>query len=131
EQVARSGQKMMPFVSSRMGSIALHNSGASYAYRSSKAALNTMVKTLSVDLGPRGICALALHPGWAATEPRGRAPWAGGACGRRPCRGKDATLDDAVVMRDDPKVPADGGEDQRRWHEHEPVQQQSLPSRPR
>jgi NAD(P)-dependent dehydrogenase (short-subunit alcohol dehydrogenase family) len=35
ERVARSELKMMAFVSSRMGSIALNNSGGSYAYRSS------------------------------------------------------------------------------------------------
>jgi len=84
EQVARSEQKIMAFVSSRMGSIALNNSGASYAYRSSKAGLNMMVKTLAVDLAPRGICVLALHPGWAATEPAGRVPVAesvAGMCG--------------------------------------------------
>jgi NAD(P)-dependent dehydrogenase (short-subunit alcohol dehydrogenase family) len=74
EQVARSDQKIMAFVSSRMGSIALNNSGGSYAYRSSKAGLNMIVKTLAVDLAPRHICVLALHPGWAATEPGGRVP---------------------------------------------------------
>jgi NAD(P)-dependent dehydrogenase (short-subunit alcohol dehydrogenase family) len=74
EQVARSDQKVMAFVSSRMGSIGLNNSGASYAYRSSKAGLNMVVKTLAIDLAPRGICVLALHPGWAATEPGGRVP---------------------------------------------------------
>src|SRR5260370_42002853 len=73
-QVARSDQKIMAFVSSRMGSIALNNSGGSYAYRSSKAGLNMIVKTLAVDLAPRHICVLALHPGWAATEPGGRVP---------------------------------------------------------
>ena len=31
-----------------------------------------IVKTLAVDLAPREICVLALHPGWAATEPGGR-----------------------------------------------------------
>src|SRR4051794_13939488 len=74
EQVARSDQKIMAFVSSRMGSIGLNNSGASYAYRSSKAGLNMIVKTLALDLAPREICVLALHPGWAATEPGGRVP---------------------------------------------------------
>jgi NAD(P)-dependent dehydrogenase (short-subunit alcohol dehydrogenase family) len=74
EQVGRSELKMMAFVSSRMGSIALNNSGGSYAYRSSKAGLNMIVKTLAVDLAPRQICVLALHPGWAATEPEGRVP---------------------------------------------------------
>jgi NAD(P)-dependent dehydrogenase (short-subunit alcohol dehydrogenase family) len=74
ENVAASELKMMAFVSSRMGSIALNNSGGSYAYRSSKAGLNMLVKTLAIDLAPRQICALALHPGWAATEPGGRVP---------------------------------------------------------
>ena len=74
EQVARSENKSMAFVSSRMGSIALNNSGGSYAYRSSKAGLNMIVKTLAVDLAPRHICVLALHPGWAMTEPGARVP---------------------------------------------------------
>jgi NAD(P)-dependent dehydrogenase (short-subunit alcohol dehydrogenase family) len=83
EQVGRSDQKIMAFVSSRMGSIALNNSGGSYAYRSSKAGLNMIVKTLAVDLAPRHICVLALHPGWAATEPGGRVPVAESVAGMR------------------------------------------------
>jgi NAD(P)-dependent dehydrogenase (short-subunit alcohol dehydrogenase family) len=83
EQVARSELRMMAFVSSRMGSIALNNSGGSYAYRSSKAGLNMIVKTLAVDLAPRGICVLALHPGWAQTEPDGRVPVAESVSGMR------------------------------------------------
>jgi NAD(P)-dependent dehydrogenase (short-subunit alcohol dehydrogenase family) len=83
EHIARSDQKMMAFVSSRMGSIELNNFGASYAYRSSKAGLNMIVKTLAIDLAPRGICALALHPGWAATEPGGRVPVAETVAGMR------------------------------------------------
>jgi NAD(P)-dependent dehydrogenase (short-subunit alcohol dehydrogenase family) len=72
EQVARSERKMMAFVSSRMGSIALNLSGGSYAYRSSKAGLNAVVRSLAVDLARHEICVLALHPGWAKTEPGGR-----------------------------------------------------------
>ena len=72
EHVARSERKMMAFVSSRMGSIALHLSGGSYAYRSSKAGLNAVVRSLAVDLARFEICVLALHPGWAKTEPGGR-----------------------------------------------------------
>jgi NAD(P)-dependent dehydrogenase (short-subunit alcohol dehydrogenase family) len=72
EHVARSDMKVMAFVSSRMGSIGLNLTGGSYAYRSSKAGLNAVVKSLAVDLGPRGICCLALHPGWAKTEPGAR-----------------------------------------------------------
>ena len=43
--------------------------GGSYAYRSSKAGLNAVVKSLAIDLAPREILVLALHPGWAKTEP--------------------------------------------------------------
>ena len=81
EQVARSENKSMAFVSSRMGSIALNNSGGSYSYRSSKAGLNMIVKTLAIDLGPRHICVLALHPGWAMTEPGARVPVAESVAG--------------------------------------------------
>jgi NAD(P)-dependent dehydrogenase (short-subunit alcohol dehydrogenase family) len=72
EQVARSEMKVMAFVSSRMGSIGLNLTGGSYAYRSSKAGLNAVIKSLAVDLAPRQICVLALHPGWAKTEPGAR-----------------------------------------------------------
>ncbi|HXR56455.1 MAG TPA: SDR family oxidoreductase [Casimicrobiaceae bacterium] len=72
EHVAASPMKVMAFVSSRMGSIALNLTGGSYAYRSSKAGLNAVVKSLAVDLVPRGILVLALHPGWAKTEPGAR-----------------------------------------------------------
>jgi len=72
EHVGRSELKVMAFVSSRMGSIGLNLTGGSYAYRSSKAGLNAVVKSLAVDLAPRGICCLALHPGWAKTEPGAR-----------------------------------------------------------
>jgi len=83
EHVARSELKMMAFVSSRMGSIALNNSGGSYPYRSSKAALNMVVKSLAVDLAPRAICVLALHPGWAMTEPGARVPVSESVAGMR------------------------------------------------
>jgi NAD(P)-dependent dehydrogenase (short-subunit alcohol dehydrogenase family) len=72
EHVAASSMKVMAFVSSRMGSIALNMTGGSYAYRSSKAGLNAIVKSLAVDLQHRGILVLALHPGWAKTEPGAR-----------------------------------------------------------
>jgi NAD(P)-dependent dehydrogenase (short-subunit alcohol dehydrogenase family) len=83
EHVARSDNKMMAFVSSRMGSIASNNSGASYGYRSSKSGLNMIVKTLAVDLAPRQICVMALHPGWAMTEPGARVPVAESVAGMR------------------------------------------------
>ncbi|WP_062707258.1 SDR family oxidoreductase [Grimontia marina] len=55
-------------ISSKVGSIAENTSGGGYIYRSSKAALNSVVKSLSNDLSPQGIIAVALHPGWVQTE---------------------------------------------------------------
>lgn len=66
--VARSRRKLIACMSSKMGSIANNTTGGNYIYRSSKAALNAVVKSLSVDLAPRGIAAVALHPGWVKTE---------------------------------------------------------------
>lgn len=51
-----------------MGSIDDNGSGGSYSYRSSKAALNMISKSLSVDLAPSKIIILALHPGWVQTD---------------------------------------------------------------
>ncbi|XP_008291299.1 uncharacterized oxidoreductase C663.09c [Stegastes partitus] len=40
----------------------------SYAYRTSKAALNMVTRCLAVDLGPDGILCMSLHPGWVKTD---------------------------------------------------------------
>lgn len=66
--VARSQQKKIVNITSKMGSIADNTSGGAYIYRSSKAALNMVVKSLSHDLAPRGICTAVLHPGWVLTD---------------------------------------------------------------
>lgn len=68
DAVAASTGKQMAFVSSRLGSMASNAEGGGYIYRSSKAALNAVVKSLSVDLAARGITAVALHPGWVRTD---------------------------------------------------------------
>ncbi len=68
ENVARSEKKIIACLSSKMGSIADNTSGGSYMYRSSKAALNAVVKSLSLDLKDRGIVVVALHPGWVQTD---------------------------------------------------------------
>jgi len=71
--IARGKGKKMCFLTSRMGSIEDNTSGGSYVYRSSKAGLNAVVKSLAVDLKPRGIVAAMLHPGWVATDMGGEA----------------------------------------------------------
>jgi NAD(P)-dependent dehydrogenase (short-subunit alcohol dehydrogenase family) len=55
-------------MTSRMGSIADNDSGGSYGYRASKAAVNAIGKSLAVDLLPRGIAVFLLHPGYVATD---------------------------------------------------------------
>ncbi|MCW8328333.1 SDR family oxidoreductase [Photobacterium sp. SDRW27] len=55
-------------MSSKVGSMTENTSGGGYIYRSSKAALNSVVKSLSNDLLPQGIISVALHPGWVQTE---------------------------------------------------------------
>jgi NAD(P)-dependent dehydrogenase (short-subunit alcohol dehydrogenase family) len=56
------------FLTSRMGSIGDAPSGASYAYRMSKSALNMLGANLASDLRNDGILCLLLHPGWARTR---------------------------------------------------------------
>jgi NAD(P)-dependent dehydrogenase (short-subunit alcohol dehydrogenase family) len=55
-------------ISSRMGSIGQTTSSSWWLYRASKAALNSVLKSASVELGPRGIVCMALHPGWVRTD---------------------------------------------------------------
>ena len=66
--VARGERKLVASVTSGMGSIADNTSGGSYAYRSSKAALNAAMKSLSVDLAKRGVSVIVLNPGWVKTD---------------------------------------------------------------
>ena len=61
-------EKKMIFISSRVGSITENTGGAMYAYRSSKTALNQVVKSLSIDLFDRNVASIALHPGWVLTD---------------------------------------------------------------
>ena len=55
-------------ITSLMGSIDDNTSGGYYAYRASKAALNMMTKSLSVDLKNKDITAIVMHPGWVKTD---------------------------------------------------------------
>jgi len=70
--VARSQKRKLIAISSRLGSIALADSGR-YAYRASKAALNMEWKGLSLDLAAQGLICVVLHPGWVQTDMGGAA----------------------------------------------------------
>lgn len=67
----RDGAKIA-LITSRMGSIADNDSGGSYGYRMSKAALNAAGVSLARDLGARNIAVAILHPGYVRTDMTGR-----------------------------------------------------------
>ena len=54
-------------VSSRMGSMGLRTSGSSWLYRASKAAVNSVLKDVSLAFAGKALC-VSLHPGWVRTD---------------------------------------------------------------
>jgi NAD(P)-dependent dehydrogenase (short-subunit alcohol dehydrogenase family) len=66
--IAKSQLKKLVTLSSKMGSIDDNTSGGSYMYRSTKTAVNMVMKSLSIDLKPAGIAVATLHPGWVETD---------------------------------------------------------------
>ena len=71
DHVARSERKLIVTLTSGMGSLADNTSGGSIAYRSSKAAVNMVMRSLAIDLAPRGILA------WSSIPAGCRPTWAG------------------------------------------------------
>jgi NAD(P)-dependent dehydrogenase (short-subunit alcohol dehydrogenase family) len=65
----REGAVKLVFISAKVGSIGDNALGGWYGYRASKAALNQIVKTASVELVRRNksICCVAMHPGTVDT----------------------------------------------------------------
>jgi NAD(P)-dependent dehydrogenase (short-subunit alcohol dehydrogenase family) len=68
DHVARSDRKLIVTLTSGMGSLADNTSGGSIAYRSSKAAVNMVMRSLAIDLAPRGITCVVVNPGWVQTD---------------------------------------------------------------
>jgi NAD(P)-dependent dehydrogenase (short-subunit alcohol dehydrogenase family) len=65
----RQGSAVFAALSARVGSIGDNRLGGWHAYRASKAALNQLVRTASIELrrhNPAAVC-LAIHPGTVAT----------------------------------------------------------------
>jgi len=56
-------------ITSRMGSVEDNSSGGFYGYRASKAALNAVIKSLSIDLDPWPV--VVIHPGYVRTRMTG------------------------------------------------------------
>jgi NAD(P)-dependent dehydrogenase (short-subunit alcohol dehydrogenase family) len=71
-QLEQGADKLIVVISSLMGSIADNGSGGSLLYRSSKAGLNAVMKSLSIDVKQRQLGVLILHPGWVRTDMGGK-----------------------------------------------------------
>jgi NAD(P)-dependent dehydrogenase (short-subunit alcohol dehydrogenase family) len=65
----RQGKSVIAALSARVGSISDNRLGGWYAYRASKAALNQLVRTASIEIARRwrDACVVGLHPGTVAT----------------------------------------------------------------
>ena len=68
QRIARSELRTIVTITSKMGSVADNRGGGSYIYRSSKAGVNIVMKSLSIDLNSQKIIAILLHPGWVKTD---------------------------------------------------------------
>jgi NAD(P)-dependent dehydrogenase (short-subunit alcohol dehydrogenase family) len=55
-------------ISSLMGSIEDNESGNAMAYRASKTALNSVMKTMALEFEKTGMSTICFHPGWVRTE---------------------------------------------------------------
>jgi len=66
----KSTEPKVAHITSLMGSIQDNNSGGYYSYRSSKAALNMINKSLTID-HPE-LCSIVIHPGWVQTDMGGQ-----------------------------------------------------------
>ncbi|PLX80985.1 MAG: short-chain dehydrogenase [Desulfuromonas sp.] len=67
-QVTAGQRKIVASMGSMMGSIADNNSGGYYIYRSSKAAVHMVMKSLAIDLHDQSIISVVFHPGWVRTD---------------------------------------------------------------
>ncbi|MBV9696535.1 MAG: SDR family oxidoreductase [Gammaproteobacteria bacterium] len=68
EAVAKSARRLMITITSGMGSLADNSSGGYIAYRTSKAAVNMLMRTAAIDLRSRGVTSVVVNPGWVKTD---------------------------------------------------------------
>ena len=67
-QITQSSRKTIVTITSKMGSVADNGRGGSYIYRSSKSAVNMVIKSIAIDLESNDIISVLLHPGWVRTD---------------------------------------------------------------
>jgi NAD(P)-dependent dehydrogenase (short-subunit alcohol dehydrogenase family) len=68
DHLAKGRQRKIITISSKMGSMSDNTSGGAYIYRSSKAAVNAVMKSLSMDLRDQDFIVVVLNPGWVRTD---------------------------------------------------------------
>jgi len=68
ERIGRSERRLIVTITSGMGSLSDNTSGGSVLYRTSKAAVNMLMRTAAIDLKAQGITCVVLNPGWVKTD---------------------------------------------------------------
>lgn len=68
DRVAKSDRRLIVTITSGMGSLADNTSGGFISYRTSKAAVNMLMRSAAIDLKPRQITCVVLNPGWVKTD---------------------------------------------------------------
>jgi NAD(P)-dependent dehydrogenase (short-subunit alcohol dehydrogenase family) len=68
DHLSRSERKLAVTLTSSMGSLTDNTSGGSIAYRSSKAAVNMVMRSAAIDFAPRGVACVLINPGWVKTD---------------------------------------------------------------
>lgn len=68
DRIGRSEQRLIVTITSGMGSLSDNTSGGSVLYRTSKAAVNMLMRSAAIDLKPQGITCVLLNPGWVKTD---------------------------------------------------------------
>jgi NAD(P)-dependent dehydrogenase (short-subunit alcohol dehydrogenase family) len=68
DHVAESQQKKLVTISSVMASISGNTGGGEYIYRSSKAAVNMVMRSFACDISARDVIVAMFHPGWVQTD---------------------------------------------------------------
>jgi NAD(P)-dependent dehydrogenase (short-subunit alcohol dehydrogenase family) len=68
DRVAQSERRLIVTITSGMGSISDNTSGGYIAYRTSKAAVNMVMRSAAIDLARRRISCVVINPGWVKTD---------------------------------------------------------------
>jgi NAD(P)-dependent dehydrogenase (short-subunit alcohol dehydrogenase family) len=72
QRVARSSRRTIVTITSGMGSLADNTSGGYIPYRTSKAAVNMLMRSAAIDLVRQRITCVVINPGWVKTDMGGR-----------------------------------------------------------